>query len=147
MELSFSKCLQPLEFFRILPPDWQGNIVPFWSSFKDSSTIYVLKEHSKIVAGGILFSKLPPNPTLLDRSYAPLLEKGYLYIGFLYVLPEMRLHHLGSEWLTRLKNKNPKQGFWLSIEEDSLKEFYQKNGFSIAGESHSEPREWVLTYG
>jgi hypothetical protein len=58
----------------------------------------------------------------------------------------MRKHHLGSEWLLSLKKVNPEQGFWLTIEEEPLKYFYEKNSFTVVDESKSEPKEWVMVY-
>jgi hypothetical protein len=146
MKLLFEECKNAEAFFKMLPSDWKQSIVPYWSSYKDSSTIYTITLGGKIVAGGIVLKKLPPEASQLDSNYKYLFEKGYQYIGFLFVKPEMRKHHLGSEWLTLLKKATSKQRFWLTIEEESLKYFYEKNGFAVVDESESEPKEWVMVY-
>lgn len=146
MKLLFEECKNAEAFFKMLPSDWKQSIVPYWPSYKDSSTIHIITFNNEIVAGGIVFSKLPPEASQLDKKHEYLFDKGYEYIGFLFVKPEMRKHHLGSEWLTYLKEKNKKQSFWLTIEEESLKYFYEKNGFAVVDESESELKEWVMVY-
>ena len=142
--MKLKKCKKPEQFFNILPQDWQAGIVPFWEDYKQSATVYAIVMGKEIVAGGIVFTDLPPNPSQLDIDFEYLFDEGYQHIGFLFVKEEMRKHHLGSEWLELLKEKNPAQKFWLTIEEEPLKHFYLQNSFEIIGESDSEPKEWIL---
>lgn len=146
MKTTFELCNKPDDFFEILPEDWQAGIVPYWKEYHTAANIYIVKAENKLVAGGILFNCLPPDPSDLDHRFNYLFAEGYLYIGFLFVQPEMRHLHLGSWWLDKLKKKYPGQKYWLTIEEEALKHFYQRNGFEILGESDSDPKEWVLTY-
>ncbi|MDD7886066.1 GNAT family N-acetyltransferase [Flavivirga sp. 57AJ16] len=145
VETTFKKCKKSALFFSILPLEWQDIIIPQWEHYKDASIIYVLKENKKVIAGGIVFSKTPPNATLLELEYDYLFEYGYRYLGFIFVLPEYRNKKLASKWLEALKSLDKTQKFWLTIEEYALKSFYEKNEFKIIDESTSSKyKEWVL---
>ena len=56
-------------------------------------------------------------------------DNGFLYLGFIYVEPSRRQQNLGSKWIDLIKSLYPKQGFWLSIEDEKLDKFYTKNNF------------------
>lgn len=138
----------PEQFFNMLPEDWQVLIVPYWESYKDSAKIYVLKENEEVVAGGLVFSKSLPDMSNFERSLQHLFEEGYLYIGFIWVPLEKRNRNLASQWLTLLKSQNPTQKYWLTIEEEWLKHFYEKNGFKLIKESNdADNKEWLYVYG
>jgi len=143
----FYKINNPIPFFSILPKEWQNLIVPYWSIFKNSAAIYVLKENNNIVAGGIVFSKNHPHKNEFEISNDYLYKLSYFYIGYVWVIPSKRNQQLASKWLLSLKTKHPKQKYWLTIEEYSLATFYKKNGFELLKES-SNPflKEWLLTY-
>ena len=148
MEVEFSK-LDTLQeqFFNILSKDWQDIIVPKWKNFKDSASIYVFKENNKIIVGGIIFKKSHPNLTAFEKEFQYLYAENYFYIGFVWVIPEKRNQQLASKWLTRIKEINPNQKYWLTIEEESLRYLYQKNDFKLIAESADENyKEWILTY-
>ncbi len=137
----------PEQFFNILPQDWQVLIVPYWDSYKDSAKIYVLKEGDEVVAGGLVFSKSLPDMSDFERSVQHLFKEGYLYIGFIWVPEHKRNQQLASQWLTLLKNQDPNQKYWLTIEEAWLKHFYEKNGFKLIKESnYAADKEWLYTY-
>jgi hypothetical protein len=54
---------------------------------------------------------------------------------------------LASQWLTLLKNQDPTQKYWLTIEEEWLKHFYEKNGFVLIEESKDEDdKEWLYVF-
>lgn len=135
-------------FFSILPEEWQTVIGPVWKDWEDNAHIYVLRNTSEIMAGGIVFYAAPPKMTHfeIDKG-APYLALGYYYIGFLYVAPNYRNQSLGSKWLEAIKNKYPKRSFWLTIEEEGLRSFYEKNGFKCVAKSEdpSTP-EWMFVY-
>ena len=116
-------------FFDTLPNDWQEVIVPYWKGLKGSTQIYVLTEDREIVAGGLVFSKCPPDMMYYEREAQKLFEKGYLYLGFIFVDETKRNRSLGSLWLEMIKQKYPKNGFWLAIEDENLHKFYIRNGF------------------
>lgn len=138
---------KPNQFFNILPNDWQGLIVPYWDNYKQAAKIYVLKENEEVVAGGLVFSKSLPDMSDFERSLQYLFTKGYLYIGFIWVPEHKRNRNLASQWLTLLKNKNPNQKYWLTIEEEWLKHFYEKNGFKLIKESDDAgEKEWLYIY-
>ncbi|WP_242083443.1 GNAT family N-acetyltransferase [Aestuariivivens sediminis] len=145
MKLLFKKNRVPHRFFRILPLDWKNSIVPQWPNYKASSSIYVIECDGQVIAGGIVFSKTPPHATPIELEYNYLFKANYLYIGYLYVLPEFRNKNIASKWLEAVKNRYDKQKFWLTIEVFDLKFFYEKNGFKLMDSSpclHSD--EWVM---
>jgi len=138
----------PEQFFNILPEDWQVLIVPYWESYKDVAKIYVLKEDGEVVVGGLVFSKSLPDMSDFERSQQYLFSEGYLYLGFIWVPLDKRNKNLASQWLTLLKNQDPTQKYWLTIEEAWLKHFYEKNDFRLIKESaYDDDKEWLFTYG
>ncbi|MDD3723548.1 MAG: GNAT family N-acetyltransferase [Lutibacter sp.] len=149
MNIQFSNATEsPEKFFNILPYDWQVLIVPHWESYKDAAKIYVLKENDEVVAGGLVFSKSLPDMSDFEQSLQYLFSEGYLYIGFIWVPEHKRNRNLASQWLTLLKNRNPNQKYWLTIEDAWLKHFYEKNGFKLIKESNdTNEREWLFTFG
>lgn len=148
MDIQFTNATEsPEQFFNMLPEDWQALIVPYWENYKDAAKIYVLKEADEVVAGGLVFSKSLPDMSDFERSQQHLFSEGYLYIGFIWVPTHKRNQQLASQWLTLLKNQNPKQKYWLTIEEEQLKYFYEKNGFVLIEESDNEDdKEWLFTW-
>ena len=116
-------------FFETLPIDWQEIIIPFWKEFKQSIQIYVLVEDNVIVAGGLVFSKCPPDMMYYESEANNWFNKGYLYLGFIYVDETKRNRNLGSLWLDCIKKEYPKNGFWLAIEDENLHKFYTRNEF------------------
>ena len=137
----------PEQFFNMLPEDWQVLIVPYWESYKDVAKIYVLKEDEEVVAGGLVFSKSLPDMSDFERAQQHLFSEGYLYIGFIWVPIDKRNRQLASQWLTLLKNQDPTQKYWLTIEEEWLKHFYEKNDFKLIKESdNDDDKEWLFTW-
>ncbi|MEN3322916.1 GNAT family N-acetyltransferase [Mariniflexile soesokkakense] len=127
--MTFKLCTEVSGFFKILPKDWQSGIVPFWESYKVTTKCYVLLENNQIIAGGLVFSTCPPDMLYAQNESNTWLHKGYLYLGFIYVIKERRQQNLGSLWLNELKTMHPKQNYWLTIEDLRLDAFYVKNGF------------------
>lgn len=146
MDLTFKE-ISAKTFFPILPVIWQENIVPFWEEYKQSAKIYGLFEGAALMAGGIVFSTCSP-----DMRYNPVeaqtwLDQGYLYIGFLWVPEEYRGKRLGSAWLKLLIQDFPEQKYWLTVEEEELIQFYQKNHFKlIKSLKNGEDTDWLLVY-
>ena len=134
-------------FFNILPQDWQDIIVPQWKNFKDSASIFIFKENEELIAGGIVFEKSHINMTPFEKEHQYLYAENYFYLGFIWVIPSKRNQQLASKWLTEIKKAYSNQKFWLTIEEEPLKYFYQKNDFKLIAESNDENyKEWVLTF-
>jgi len=135
-------------FFRILPEEWQKVIAPVWGDYKDHAFIYVLKNAKEIMAGGIVFKGEPPNMTFFEMEKGEIyVALGYYYIGFLFVDPNYRSQSMGSKWLEEIKNKYPDRSYWLTIEEEGLRSFYEKNGFKCVAESQDpSPAEWMFVY-
>jgi GNAT superfamily N-acetyltransferase len=135
----------PGRFFDILPDDWRVEIEPFWLEYRETSWIYGLDEGGKIIAGGIVFSGVSPDTKGYYETAQQWLDKGYLYMGFIYVDEDRRGEGLGSLWVNKVKEHNPKQKYWLAIDEYGLSKFYQKLGFRIVEEvrNGADP-EWVL---
>ena len=127
--MTFKRSTEVSEFFKILPEDWQEGIVPFWETYKVSTNCYVLSENNQIIAGGLVFSMCPPDMLYTEVEANTWFEKGYLYLGFIYVLEEKRGLNLGSMWLNELKKMHPEQNYWLTIEDLKLDGFYVKNDF------------------
>jgi len=136
-----------LSFFSILPQDWWEGIVPFWEAYKDSTTCYVLLDDKEIVAGGLVFSKCPPDMLYAENEAAFYFKNDYLYIGFIYVIETRRQQNLGSAWLDNLKKTHPNQKYWLTIEDLKLDAFYVKNGFKCAKSLfHNRDEEVVYVF-
>lgn len=116
-------------FFEMLPSDWKDNIVPFWNDLKSTTQLFVLIENETIIGGGLVFSKCPPDLMYYEKEANKWFDKGYLYLGFIFVDEKQRNRSLGSLWLGNIKKQYPKTGFWLAIEDENLHKFYDKNGF------------------
>jgi GNAT superfamily N-acetyltransferase len=142
----------PDTFFAILPKDWSDEIKPYWNSYKDTSTIYVVKQNKAIFGGGILFNK--PSPDMYDYNFdtktkmQSWFDKGFGYFAYFYILPEYRNKGLGHFWINQLLKLHKSKGLFLSIEDKSLIAFYEKAGFKISDEIDFEGgREWVMVWG
>tara|TARA_R110001583_G_scaffold69109_2_gene196114 strand:+ start:4428 stop:4883 length:456 start_codon:yes stop_codon:yes gene_type:complete len=148
MDLKFSSLNKtPQKFFNILPQEWQEIIVPQWKNYKNTASIFVFKEKGELIAGGIIFEKSHPNMTDFEKEYQFFYEENYFYIGFVWVIPEKRNHQLATKWLTKIKEENKNQKYWLTVEDESLKYFYEKNAFKLVAESkNSEAKEWIFTF-
>jgi hypothetical protein len=148
MDIQFSNTTDnPEQFFNILPEDWRVLIAPYWEDYKNSAKIYVLKENEEVVAGGLVFSKSLPDMSDFEKSVQYLFSEGYFYIGFIWVPTHLRNRQLASQWLTLLKKQDPTQKYWLTIEEEWLKHFYEKNGFDLIEESNDAAnKEWLYTW-
>ena len=142
--MDFKELIDCTEFFNMLPLDWQESILPFWDLYKNSTKCYVLLDHEKPVAGGLVFSKCSPDMLYNKEEAETWFNKGYFYLGFIYVIEERRGHNLGSEWLSHLKEINPKQKYWLTIEDLGLHGFYIKNGFSKVRALYHENQEEII---
>ena len=142
MDFIFKKLLSnPKRFFDILPQDWQDEIVPFWSAYEDSSSIYIIEEKDQIIGGGIVFSTCPPDIEYYSKEAQQWFDKDYLYLGFIFILENKRDQNLGTFWLDELKTLFPKQKYWLLMEDEDLHRFYQKNAFMLnqtIGNNHLE---------
>lgn len=136
------------DFFKILPQDWQEIIKVIWDKVKVTSTIYAIVEKNSIIVGGIIFTDKLPEMTKFELEQGqPYFDLGYDYIGFLWVDEKRRNEQLGSKWLSLLKKNNIQQGFWLTVEEENLKNFYEKNGFTTIAQSEEiENMEWLCVY-
>ncbi len=135
-------------FFKILPEDWKDVIESVWDDYKKNANIYVFKNALDITAGGIVFRTAPPNMTDFEiGEWEKYVTANFHYIGFLFVDPKYRGKSLGSEWLTALKDQFPYQSYWLTIEEEGLRSFYEKNGFKCVSKSKDKDNpEWIFTY-
>ena len=137
----------PNQFFDILPEDWQDEIIPFWDDYKNTASIYVIKEDSHVIAGGILFSTCSPDILYFKKEAQTWFKNGFLYIGFLWVAEDKRNNNLGSFWLDELKRQLPNQKLWLLIEEERLHSFYLKNDFKLDKTiKNNDHLEWLYTF-
>lgn len=134
----------PQHFFEILPQDWQDEIVPFWDNIKNEAKIYIIEEETTIIGGGMVFYKSPPNFDYFETEATYWFNKGYLYLGFIWIDEQRRNNNLGSFWLNQLKSQNPQQKFFLLTEEDYLQHFYEKNSFTqIKSVNNGDLLEWL----
>lgn len=135
------------DFFQLLPIDWKNSIIPFWDNYASNSSIYLLCDDDKIIAGGIVFNTCSPDMMYNELEAAKWFNSGYLYLGFIWVIEEYRNKKTGSTWLQALMKKFPTQKFWLTIDEENLAFFYIKNGFKlITSLKNGDETEWLLTY-
>lgn len=138
---------KPGLFFDLLPNDWQELIVPHWHRYENSSSIYVIEEKDKIIGGGIVFTTSPPDIQYFKTEAQFWFDKGYHYLGFIWICEERRGANLGSFWMNQLKLFNPTQKYWLLIEEEHLHRFYKKNGFILESTVlQNGNTEWLYTY-
>ncbi|MBU3822664.1 GNAT family N-acetyltransferase [Flavobacteriaceae bacterium XHP0103] len=140
----FKETIQYNQFFNILPLDWQETILPVWNNYKDTTKCYLLLDNEKPIAGGLVFYECPPDMLYAKEEAKVWFSKGYLYLGFVYVLQERRGQNLGSLWLSKLKDKFPQQKYWLTIEDLDLHSFYVKNGFKKIKELNDQGQKEVL---
>ncbi|MCB9286548.1 MAG: GNAT family N-acetyltransferase [Lewinellaceae bacterium] len=138
----------PERFFSILPADWRGAIAPYWPEYSGTARIFTLESGDEVVGGGILFSTPAPDILAYGEEARYWFENGFLYIGFLWIAEVHRGKQLGSLWLQQLQDRLPGQSFWLSIDDYSLKGFYERNGYRLVKEVSLETgTEWVMTKG
>lgn len=136
----------PNAFFKLLPLDWQDSL-PDLGHKNDQAKIYVLHDQGEIIAGGIVSKGIPPDMRHFEKEAGSWANKGYLYIGHLWVVEHRRNEKLGSLWLNELKKYHPKQHFWLTIEEEPLKDFYLRNHFRLVKElKKGDAHEWLLVW-
>ncbi|MFH4963960.1 GNAT family N-acetyltransferase [Gaetbulibacter sp. M235] len=145
--MTFEVCNNCNEFFKILPFDWQESILPHWETIKETTKGYLLVENQEIIAGGLVFYKCPPDMLYAVDEANKWIKKGYLYLGFIYVIEERRHQNLGSVWLSNLKQMFPNQKYWLTIEDLKLDTFYKKNEFKkIKTLFNVDQEEWLYVY-
>ena len=138
---------KPDLFFDMLPSDWREYIVPFWEDLKKVAQLFVLFEKGTVLAGGLVFSKCPPDMMYYEHDANEWFRKGYLYLGYIFVDVTQRHRQLGSLWLQKIKKEFPKNGLWLSIEDENLHKFYVKNGFKkVATVINGELEEGIYVF-
>lgn len=125
---------QPLEktalFFDLLPSEWQESINPFWEQVKETAIVYTLEDENDILAGGIVFSQMTPEMEAYKDEANYWFSQKYAYIGYVWVPLEKRNNNYGSLWLKHLLSLDEQQQFWLTTEDQKLRYFYEKTGFS-----------------
>ena len=146
MPLHFKEITEaPAPFFDLLPPGWQEDIVPQWPFYQATARIFALKKQGEIHCAGIIFSTVSPDTQTYREVAQGWFDRGFLYIGFLFVPEKYRGKHYGTSWLEALEKQFPGQAFWLAIDEFGLKNFYQKNGFQLVKQVTGEfGPEWIL---
>lgn len=132
--MRFQKIFKPTaQFFDFLPIDWQSELLPQWDELSQSAEVYGLyKDDSldSLATMGIIFKSHLPRLTPFEKAIQSELT-GYLYIGYVYTIPQYRGTGYASLWFDALKLHFPKHNFWLTIEEPELAGFYKKNGFAL----------------
>ena len=135
----------PSVFFDFLPEDWLVEIEHFWPEYTGNSHIFALAENQHVIAGGIVFSTVSPDTRGYQEVAMEWFDRGYRYMGFIYVDENRRKEGLGSMWVNSVRSHNPDWRFWLAIDEYGLSNFYKKLGFEIVQEvlNAGQP-EWIL---
>ena len=148
MDVEFRKHSgKPSEFFKLLPLSWSKGLLEVWQDYRVKSEIFVLVNDGKIVAGGIVVKGVPEDMQHFLKEAMFYASQGYLYIGYLWVVESHRNQNLGSRWLWELKKLYPQKTFWLSIEEEKLKDFYLRNDFTLEQELKKDGnREWIMVF-
>ncbi|WGH75739.1 GNAT family N-acetyltransferase [Tenacibaculum tangerinum] len=146
--ISIAVISDEIRYFSLLSEEWKKLIVPVWRKYSAYSTIYGLFVNSQLMGGGILFNEMPPYATLFEKNNAVLFQKGYLYLGYVWIVENYRNKGYASTFLSLLKKEKPNQKFWLTIEEENLRYFYEQNGFKMFAESDGikTTKEWILIY-
>ena len=138
----------PERFFNILPSDWRIEIEPYWLEYAVDCRIYGLSENDVIIAGGIVFTSVSPDTRGYHDVAQKWFQRGYHYMGFIFVQEHRRGEGLGTLWIKKVKALNRNQKYWLAIDEKGLSAFYQRLGFKIAQEVRNEDAtEWILVDG
>lgn len=133
------------QFFQILPKDWQDQIVPYWNTYKQQTRVYVWLEDGQLIGGGLVFDNLSPDMEIHRSLLQKYLQPHIKYLGFIWINDSYRSQGLGKKWLQEIFAQYPKNGFWLSIEDENLKYFYGKLGFSVVEKlTHSDNEEWIM---
>lgn len=137
----------PHLFFDLIPSDWQEEIIPFWNDYQETSDVYCLLDDGQIIGGGIVFSKCTPDILYFQKKAQEWFDKGYLYLGFIYISENRQHQNLGSLWLQELKKLDPEQCYWLVIEDFNLDRFYTKNKFVLDRTLHkNDQQEWLYQF-
>lgn len=123
----------PDQFLAAMPEEWRADFRLYLESCADRMELFVITDNGQIIAGGIVMNGLPPEMKRFEKDIKHYIEKGYLYIGFLFVATEYRKQNIGSTWLRHITEAFDTQGFWLTVEDVGLIEFYEKNGFGWKG--------------
>lgn len=137
---------EPLPYFEVLPADWREEIEPHWNTLKEYTRIFTLEAEGKAYGGGLIFKRVSPDTEAYREEAQHWFDKGHWYIGFLFIPEQFRNLKLGSLWLARIFGHFPKQKFWLTVDEETLVKFYEKNGFKLEKTIELQGvKEWLLS--
>lgn len=134
------------DFFQLLPELWKDCLLPYWDDYRDATHILGIYKEDELLGGGLIFTKPAPDTSPYLEYANSLFARGYLYIGFLWINEQHRRKGLGKEWLEGARMLFPENRFWLAIEEEDLKPFYNQNGFSHAKTIHHSDDcvDWIF---
>ena len=136
----------PLPFWNILPDDWRQEIEPVWQDYGSTASVYGLITDNELCAGLICFTTVSPDTGAYAALAQSWFDRGYYYLGFLYVPDDRRNRGYGSTLMRELFKHTPQKDYWLSIEEYSLRRYYEKLSFKYKGEIHGESGpEWIMS--
>jgi len=134
-----------MDFFSMLPEDWQIGIVPHWKAYQFKTKIYVFEEDGQILGGGLIFDDLSPDMEIHKAKLNTYLCPDSKYLGFIWIDEKHRSKGLGKKWLKNVIEYYSEFNLWLSIEDESLKYFYQKLGFKVVENIKSnDSEEWIM---
>lgn len=136
---------EPERFFRLLPPDWQDGIVPYWESYESRALIFGLEIKGKVAGGGIVFHELTDETIVYGAIAEAYYQQHFCYIGYLWINPEYRGLGLGSRWLSDVHNLLPNRSFWLTVDDPLLQAFYERNGYkTVQVFATANGTDWIL---
>ena len=157
------------EFVAMLPDDWSEELEWWMSLHSGEPDLYGVYydsgsneenirleagrigeedlQEARLIGGGAVFKESnPPESHSFEKECRRRLAAGQPYIGFLWVSPGFRGLGVGQFWLGELIELNPATCYWLTVEDPSLIEFYEKSGFKLFKKFKGEEGpEWLLS--
>jgi GNAT superfamily N-acetyltransferase len=134
----------PNIFFEMLPKEWSKELMPCWLESKSLIEVFGIVKEDQLLGGGLVFTEYTSENDSYPEVAQGYFDQGLLYLGFIWIDENYRGLNLGSFWLNEIQEMFPNKGFWLTIVDRSLGDFYEKNGFILDQRLELESGdEWV----
>ncbi|MFS4417246.1 GNAT family N-acetyltransferase [Maribacter sp. 2307ULW6-5] len=135
----------PPVWWAALPPDWQGGLTAFLQQAGTEPVCLVLEQAGQCRVAGMVCSGLPADLLPFAEQLGAYGRHGQRYVGYLFALPPFRGQGWAGQWLRLVCRRYPGETLWLTVEEEALVAFYQRNGFRfIQTLEHKGSKEWLL---